>query len=52
MGNIDSLRIGHAKDYVQMQWLMLQNDEPEDGVIATRNNIFENLSLNRKCSWN
>jgi GDPmannose 4,6-dehydratase len=36
MGNIDSLRDwGHAKDYVQMQWLMLQQDEPEDYVIAT-----------------
>ena len=36
MGNIDSLRDwGHAKDYVEMQWLMLQQDEPEDFVIAT-----------------
>ena len=36
MGNIDSLRDwGHAKDYVQMQWLMLQQDEPDDFVIAT-----------------
>ncbi|WP_170574459.1 GDP-mannose 4,6-dehydratase [Ruegeria atlantica] len=36
MGNIDSLRDwGHAKDYVQMQWLMLQQDNPEDFVIAT-----------------
>jgi len=36
MGNIDSLRDwGHAKDYVQMQWLMLQQDQPEDFVIAT-----------------
>ena len=36
MGNIDSLRDwGHAKDYVQMQWLMLQQEEPEDFVIAT-----------------
>jgi len=36
MGNIDSLRDwGHAKDYVRMQWLMLQQDEPEDYVIAT-----------------
>jgi GDPmannose 4,6-dehydratase len=36
MGNIDSLRDwGHAKDYVRMQWLMLQNDTPEDFVIAT-----------------
>jgi len=36
MGNLDSLRDwGHAKDYVRMQWMMLQQDEPEDFVIAT-----------------
>ena len=36
MGNIDALRDwGHAKDYVRMQWLMLQQDSPEDFVIAT-----------------
>jgi GDPmannose 4,6-dehydratase len=36
MGNIDSLRDwGHAKDYVEMQWLMLQQDTAEDFVIAT-----------------
>lgn len=36
MGNIDSLRDwGHAKDYVRMQWLMLQQEQPEDFVIAT-----------------
>ncbi|MDP5361049.1 MAG: GDP-mannose 4,6-dehydratase [Paracoccaceae bacterium] len=36
LGNIDALRDwGHAKDYVQMQWLMLQQDRPEDYVIAT-----------------
>lgn len=36
MGNIDSLRDwGHAKDYVRMQWMMLQQDEPEDFVIST-----------------
>lgn len=36
LGNLDSLRDwGHAKDYVQMQWLMLQQPEPEDFVIAT-----------------
>jgi GDPmannose 4,6-dehydratase len=36
MGNIDALRDwGHAKDYVLMQWLMLQQDRPEDFVIAT-----------------
>ena len=36
LGNMDSLRDwGHARDYVEMQWLMLQQDEPEDFVIAT-----------------
>ena len=36
MGNIDALRDwGHAKDYVRMQWLMLQQDKPEDFVIAS-----------------
>ena len=36
MGNIDALRDwGHAKDYVRMQWLMLQQEEPDDFVIAT-----------------
>ena len=36
MGNLDSLRDwGHARDYVEMQWLMLQQDKPEDFVIAT-----------------
>ncbi|MDK3020986.1 GDP-mannose 4,6-dehydratase, partial [Pseudodonghicola flavimaris] len=36
MGNIDSLRDwGHAKDYVRMQWMMLQQDVPDDFVIAT-----------------
>jgi GDPmannose 4,6-dehydratase len=36
MGNLDALRDwGHAKDYVRMQWLMLQQDQAEDFVIAT-----------------
>jgi GDPmannose 4,6-dehydratase len=36
LGNLDSLRDwGHAKDYVEMQWLMLQQDQPDDFVIAT-----------------
>ena len=36
MGNIDALRDwGHAKDYVEAMWLMLQQDKPEDLVIAT-----------------
>ena len=36
LGNLDALRDwGHAKDYVRMQWLMLQQDQPDDFVIAT-----------------
>jgi GDPmannose 4,6-dehydratase len=36
LGNLNALRDwGHAKDYVKMQWLMLQQDSPEDYVIAT-----------------
>ncbi|CAH2030489.1 GDP-mannose 4,6-dehydratase [Trichlorobacter ammonificans] len=36
LGNLDALRDwGHAKDYVEMQWLLMQQDQPEDWVIAT-----------------
>jgi GDPmannose 4,6-dehydratase len=36
MGNLDALRDwGHAKDYVRMQWMMLQQESPDDFVIAT-----------------
>lgn len=36
LGNMDAMRDwGHAKDYVEMQWLMLQQEQPEDFVIAT-----------------
>jgi GDPmannose 4,6-dehydratase len=36
LGNIDSKRDwGHAKDYIEMQWLMLQQDIPEDFTIST-----------------
>jgi len=36
LGNLDAKRDwGHAKDYVKMQWLMLQQDQPDDFVIAT-----------------
>ena len=36
LGNLDALRDwGHAKDYVEMQWLMLQQDKPKDYVIGT-----------------
>ena len=59
LGNIDSLRDwGHAKDYVKMQWLMLQQDKPEDFVIATGKQYtirhFVNLVANKldiKISW-
>ena len=38
MGNLNALRDwGHAKDYIKMQWMMLQQDEPEDFVISTGN---------------
>ena len=36
LGNLDSLRDwGHAKDYVEVQWMMLQQDKPKDYVVAT-----------------
>ncbi len=52
MGNMNSLRDwGHAKDYIEMQWLMLQQDKPEDFVIATGKQAtvrdFINKSANR-----
>lgn len=48
MGNIDSLRDwGHARDYVRMQWMMLQQDEPEDFVIATG----EQYSVREFITW-
>ena len=40
IGNLDAMRDwGHARDYVEMQWLMLQQDTPEDFVIATGRQI-------------
>jgi GDPmannose 4,6-dehydratase len=40
LGNMDALRDwGHAKDYVRMQWMMLQQDHPDDFVIATGKQI-------------
>ena len=54
MGNIDSLRDwGHAKDYVRMQWLMLQQDQPEDFVIATgvQYTVREFITWQRRASW-
>ena len=55
MGNIDSYRDwGHAKDYVEMQWRMLQQDKPEDYLIATGRQAsvreFINLSA-KKLNW-
>lgn len=48
MGNINALRDwGHAKDYVEMQWLMLQQDNPKDYVIATG----EQFSVREFITW-
>ena len=56
MGNIDSKRDwGHAKDYVYMQWLMLQQDKPEDYVIASgqMNSVREFIELSAiELGWN
>lgn len=52
LGNIDALRDwGHARDYVKAMWLMLQQDEPSDYVIATGNNhsVKEFLDLAFSC---
>ena len=59
LGNLDAKRDwGHAKDYVEMQWLMLQQDKPDDFVIATGNQYsvrdFVNFAydhLNKKIKW-
>jgi GDPmannose 4,6-dehydratase len=51
LGNMDALRDwGHAKDYVRMQWMMLQQDTPDDFVIATGKQISvrEFVSLSAK----
>jgi GDPmannose 4,6-dehydratase len=48
LGNMDALRDwGHAKDYVRMQWLMLQQEQPEDFVIATG----EQYSVRQFVEW-
>ena len=56
MGNIDSKRDwGHAKDYVEMQWLMLQQNKPQDYVIASgqMNSVREFIELSAKeLGWN
>ena len=59
LGNLDALRDwGHAKDYIEAQWLMLQQDKPEDFVIATGKQFsvrdFINLAsknLSMKIDW-
>jgi len=55
MGNIDALRDwGHAKDYVEMQWRMLQQKEPEDYVIATgqQTSVRKFIEITAKClNW-
>ena len=56
MGNLDSLRDwGHAEDYIRMQWLMLQQNEPDDYVIATgrQASVREFLEISaEKLGWN
>lgn len=48
MGNMDSLRDwGHAKDYIRMQWMMLQQEVPDDFVIATG----EQYSVRQFIKW-
>ncbi len=59
LGNLDAKRDwGHARDYVEMQWLMLQQDQPDDYVIATGQQVsvrdFVNAvaeQLGMKLSW-
>ena len=51
LGNLDALRDwGHARDYVEMQWLMLQQDKPDDYVIATgeQHSVREFVELSAK----
>ena len=55
LGNIDSLRDwGHAKDYVEMQWMMLQQEKPKDFVIATgrQSSVRDFIELTaKKIGW-
>ncbi len=51
LGNMDSLRDwGHARDYVRAQWLMLQQEQPEDFVIATgeQHSVRDFVALGRR----
>ncbi len=51
LGNLDSLRDwGHARDYVEMQWLMLQQQQPEDYVIATGEQHSVREFVNAACA--
>ena len=56
MGNLNSLRDwGHARDYVEMQWRMLQQDKPSDYVIATgrQESVRKFIELSAKAvGWN
>jgi len=50
LGNLDALRDwGHAKEYVEMQWLMLQQDKPDDFVIATGKQYSVRDFVNEAC---
>ena len=52
MGNLDALRDwGHAKDYVRMQWMMLQREVPKDYVIATENNMVREFIKWTEMLW-
>jgi GDPmannose 4,6-dehydratase len=51
LGNLDALRDwGHARDYIEMQWLMLQQDRPEDYVIATGRQISVRRFVELACA--
>ena len=52
LGNLDSRRDwGHARDYVEMQWLMLQQDAPRDFVIATGRQFTVKQFVEVACKW-
>ena len=52
LGNLDALRDwGHAKDYVEMQWLMLQQEKPVDYVIATGQQVSVRDFINIACEF-
>ncbi|HBF34341.1 TPA: GDP-mannose 4,6-dehydratase, partial [Candidatus Sumerlaeota bacterium] len=51
LGNLDSLRDwGHARDYVEAQWLILQQEKPEDFVIATGKQYSVRYFVERACA--